>query len=178
MKFAGDRHFSHVGMGPDPDTRDGPMGHFASLGKQRGTHLSKYGVELVVPHGDSALQHIADALQCEHPYATNYKLALDVLFALDALTDKLETMDAWRNRQLCGLRNLCTDALPLDKSIKSRSHPSTLKVTERVNVVAHSYPRIWVYCIFLFFQYTRVGDSDCDLALGSASQLCPSQWVH
>ena len=91
------------------------------MGKRECTHLRKSGADFIAAHGDSIHQHGSDAMHCEHPYAGQYELPLDLALGVQMLKSKKNGINQWRSRQLKGLRSLQKEAEILDKTVRDRS---------------------------------------------------------
>ena len=132
-QFTEVRGFNFFGMGPDPGDTADVVARQACLGKQRASHLNKYGAELVVPHLGSMDQHVADAIQATHPVASDEDLPLDPQFGLHMLGKLGSGINDWRDRQVSGIKCFAMEAWRLTVKIQARSHYDALRVTKNVN---------------------------------------------
>eukprot|EP00973_Karenia_brevis_P047709 6622536-Karenia_brevis.AAC.1 len=88
----------------------------AALHTQRGLHISKRGVSRLVSSAVSAEEHVSLASQATHPFDSMRSLGLDLDFVLSFHSSHAD-VQAWRARQMQGLRELSDKTLPLTQFV-------------------------------------------------------------
>ena len=115
-------------VGPDPGAkgRQNRAQRAASLGVQQGTHLSKNGMEMLIPDNNpkgsmlTPEAHVAIAKLLEHPFQTPPNLPWDLQFAANASVPDITSVRALRLRKAQRLSELAEKASTIDRKIWSR----------------------------------------------------------
>ena len=110
-----------VGADPAAGGRKNRSERAAAVGIQQGTHLSRNGLEMLIPLGlTSPLDHVDMATNLEHPFTKPVNIPLDLQFAASRSAMDPQAADANRWKKMQRLAKLAERAKPLDEEIRAR----------------------------------------------------------
>ena len=110
-------------MGPDPGAggKKNRTKRTAAIGVQKNTHLSRDGLQLLIPEPRLGPQeHVDAAHKLLHPFAHSPELPLDLKFAAELLSCYPEETVELRARKLKRLQSLAKDCEELDQRARDR----------------------------------------------------------
>ena len=124
-----------VGAEPGAGGRKNRSERAAAVGIQQGTHLSRNGLEMLIPIGlTSPIDHVDLASKAEHPFTKPVNIPLDLQFAAQKSAGDPRVTDASRWKKMQRLAALAEKAKPLDEAIRSRMSDSVKIAAASLNL--------------------------------------------
>ena len=110
-----------VGADPGAGGRKNRSERAASMGLQQGTHLSRNGLQMLIPEAIQDVElHVRLARGLDHPFVHPVALPLDLQFAAAKSYDDPAACAKWRRGQWGKIKRLAHRCAPLDAEIRNR----------------------------------------------------------
>lgn len=124
-------------VGPDPGAggKKNRTQRTAAIGVQKNTHLSRDGLQRLIPEPRlGPLEHVDAAQKVLHPFANSPELPLDVKFAAERSASSPDETAVLRAQKLKRLRRLAKECEELDLRARSRMSPEVKVTSSTINL--------------------------------------------
>jgi len=133
-------------VGPDFEALGARAERAAAVGVQRGSHLSKFAVDMLVPEGLGKQGQLDTVRLMQHPFQAPAPLEDDVIFAIEQTVKDGESLAQHRRERRKRVARIAAILKPADKAARKAQSPWVARVAGEVAPVFIAF--MTVFCMW------------------------------